>query len=72
MRLEINGETREVPEGLTLTGLIEHLGYARERLAVELNRQIIRRDEWERAALREGDRIEIVHFVGGGTQAYEI
>lgn len=66
MRIELNGETREIPGALTLAGLIEHLQLARERLAVELNRRVIRRAEWSEVNLSEGDKVEIVHFVGGG------
>jgi thiamine biosynthesis protein ThiS len=62
----VNGETREVPDELTLNGLINHLALAPERLAVELNREVVRRANWTQTMLAEGDRIEIVHFVGGG------
>jgi thiamine biosynthesis protein ThiS len=64
--ITVNGETREVGEGATLEGLVRLLELAPERLAVELNREVVRRDEWPRCALAEGDRVEIVHFVGGG------
>ena len=66
MRVTINGETREVPEGLTLLALILHLSLVPERLAIERNREVIRRAEWPRTTLAEGDRVEIIHFVGGG------
>ena len=66
MRITVNGEAREVPAGTTLGGLVRLLALAPERLAVELNYEVVRRDEWERRALGEGDRVEIVHFVGGG------
>ena len=66
MLITINGQEREVPDHLTLDGLILHLALAPERLAVELNREIVRRANWPRTMLAEGDRIEIVHFVGGG------
>lgn len=66
MRVRVNGEVREVPEGVSLSGLVEHLKLAPERLAVELNREVVRRAEWERTKLSDGDRVEIVHFVGGG------
>jgi thiamine biosynthesis protein ThiS len=64
--ITINGEEREVPDNLTLDGLFLHLALAPERLAVELNREVVRRANWPRTALAEGDRVEIVHFVGGG------
>ncbi|HEX8774848.1 MAG TPA: sulfur carrier protein ThiS [Pyrinomonadaceae bacterium] len=66
MQVEINGESREVKERMTLFELIEHLSLAPERLAVELNQTVVRRADWPRTTLEEGDRIEIVHFVGGG------
>jgi thiamine biosynthesis protein ThiS len=66
MKLEINGNTREFAADLTLTGLIEQLGMKPDRVAVELNREIVSRDLWSSTALRDGDRLEIVHFVGGG------
>jgi sulfur carrier protein len=64
--VEVNGESRDVPDSLTLTEFIEHLALAPERLAIELNRQVVRRTLWPQTILKEGDRIEIVHFVGGG------
>lgn len=67
MKIEINGEAREVPESLMLDDLIAHLELsAPERLAIEHNRQVVRRAEWSRTEVKENDRIEIVHFVGGG------
>ena len=55
-----------VVQALTLTELVEHLNLAPERLAIELNRKVVRRADWQRSFLSEGDRVEIVHFVGGG------
>ena len=69
MLIQINGESREVPEAITLTELIRNLSLAPERLAIELNRQVIRRAAWTETRLQEGDRLEIVHFVGGGIRA---
>ncbi len=66
MRVVLNGEEREIPEGLTLMGLIEQLGLNPERIAIEWNREVIPRAQWASVRLREGDRVEIVHFVGGG------
>lgn len=66
MRIEINGEPREVPDDSTLDALVEQLALAPERLAIELNREVVRRAEWPLRTLAEGDRVEIVHFVGGG------
>jgi sulfur carrier protein len=66
LRVEINGKDREVSDGLTVAGLLEDLELDGRLVVVELNRQIIRRTEIADAVLRDGDRIEIVHFVGGG------
>ena len=69
MRIEINGEARDVPDDLTLDRLIAHLGLGvPERLAIEHNRQVVRRAAWPHTEIKEGDRIEIVHFVGGGNR----
>lgn len=66
MQVHINGDPRDVRGGLTLAELIEQLALAPERVAVELNREVVRRSEWMGVELSEGDRVEIVHFVGGG------
>ncbi|RMG53218.1 MAG: sulfur carrier protein ThiS [Acidobacteria bacterium] len=66
MKVIINGEPRDVPDRLNVEELIEHLGLQGERVAVERNREIVRRADWATTLLREGDELEIVHFVGGG------
>ncbi|MGA9997297.1 MAG: sulfur carrier protein ThiS [Pyrinomonadaceae bacterium] len=66
MLIQINGEARDVPDKITLTELIKHLSLAPERLAVELNHEVVRRAQWPDTVLNEGDRLEVVHFVGGG------
>ena len=66
MRIVINGTEREFAEALTLAAAIEQLGFKPDRVAVELNRVIVRRQQWPETELKEGDRLEIVHFVGGG------
>jgi thiamine biosynthesis protein ThiS len=66
LHIEINGETREVTDGINLDGLVEQLRLAPERLAIELNREVVRRADWPQTPLKDGDRVEIVHFVGGG------
>lgn len=65
MRLIINGEERNYAAA-TLELLIAELGMKGDRVAVELNREIVPRANWSTTALEEGDRLEIVHFVGGG------
>jgi sulfur carrier protein len=66
MNIFINGEQRAFADLPTLATLIEHLGMKADRVAVELNREIVQRGKWPETPLREGDRLEIVHFVGGG------
>ena len=66
MRVELNGEPKELDEGTTLSTLIEQLSLAPERVAVELNRDVVRRADWPSTQLSDGDRVEVVHFVGGG------
>ena len=66
MNLIINGETQS-SAAETLSALVEHLGMKPDRVAIELNREIVPRDQWQKTMLRDGDRLEIVHFVGGGS-----
>jgi thiamine biosynthesis protein ThiS len=66
VRIVINGDYKEVTEGATVAELIENLELRPERVAIELNRKILSRSEWSCAGLADGDKVEIVHFVGGG------
>jgi thiamine biosynthesis protein ThiS len=66
MKLQINGEDKTYDGPLTLSSLISNMGLKSDRVAVELNRDIVPRDQWAKTNLSEGDRLEIVHFVGGG------
>jgi thiamine biosynthesis protein ThiS len=66
MRLIINGKDQTFDEQLTLTQLVEQLGMKGDRVAVELNREIVSRAQWPETQLNDGDHLEIVHFVGGG------
>jgi thiamine biosynthesis protein ThiS len=68
MTLQINGEPCKFEAPLSLAALVEHLGMKPDRVAVELNRSIVPREQWAGTALQEGDRLEIVHFVGGGSR----
>jgi thiamine biosynthesis protein ThiS len=65
MELIINGEKRAVTAA-TLSQLVEQLGMKADRVAIELNREIVPRDRWPQTPLKDGDQLEIVHFVGGG------
>jgi thiamine biosynthesis protein ThiS len=70
MKLQINGEQRDfgdIPSPFTLSALLEKLGMKADRVAVELNLDIAPRERWPETTLHEGDKLEIVHFVGGGT-----
>ena len=66
MQLTVNGEVRDVPDGLTIGGLIQHMGLTDGPVAVERNRDVVPRAEHASTALETGDVLEIVHFVGGG------
>jgi thiamine biosynthesis protein ThiS len=64
--VHLNGKNREVPEGLTVYQLLEHLDLNPALVVVELNRKILDRSKYAEAGIRAGDEIELVHFVGGG------
>jgi thiamine biosynthesis protein ThiS len=66
MRLQINGDEQEFADSLSLADLIAQLGMKADRVAVELNREIVSRTRWAETSLHDGDKLEIVHFVGGG------
>ena len=66
MHIQVNGESREVEENISLPKLIAVLNLKADQIAIELNHNVIRRALWEDTLLQTGDRVEIVHFVGGG------
>lgn len=66
LRIQVNGEPRVVDNDFSLPKLIASLNLKPEQIAVELNQRVLRRAEWEGTVLREDDKVEIVHFVGGG------
>ena len=66
MQLTINGEAKIFDKVTSLLSLVEHLGLKADRLAVELNLEIVPRSSWAATSLKDGDKLEIVHFVGGG------
>lgn len=66
MQVIVNGEDRLVPENETILGLLRILELEPERVAVELDREIVKKIQWEKTTLRDGAKLEIVHFVGGG------
>ncbi len=66
VQVEINGKTQAVPAGQTVRGLLDSLGLDARLVVVELNRQVVRSTEHDEVELADGDRIELVNFVGGG------
>jgi len=66
MTITINGDARDVPDGLTVSALVAQLGLVAGRLAIERNRAMLPRARWETTAVEPGDSYEIVQFVGGG------
>lgn len=66
MTIFINGEVRELEGVATLVSLLDNLKLPQQRVAIELNDRVIRKQEWETTALAENDKVEVVHFVGGG------
>jgi thiamine biosynthesis protein ThiS len=66
MKITINGELREIPDGLTVVALLQHLEMTADRVAIERNLDILARAKWQETAVQPNDRFEIVHLVGGG------
>jgi thiamine biosynthesis protein ThiS len=66
MKITINGELREIPDGLSVAALLQHLEMSAERVAIERNLDILSRTKWQETAVQPDDRFEIVHLVGGG------
>ncbi len=66
MKLTLNGEIHTLPDNLTITGLIAHLGLPNKKIAVERNLEVVPKSTFGDVKLTEGDRLEIIHFIGGG------
>lgn len=66
MKIHLNGEERDFAVGTTLAALLKHLELPENRVAVERNRAVVPRSTYSETVLKEGDRLEIVRFVGGG------
>lgn len=66
INISLNGETREVPGEINLDHLLELFSLPRQRVAIELNNDVVRRADWPETIIRDRDKIEVVHFVGGG------
>ena len=66
MKVYINGEAREIAGEINLIELLVNFSLPQERIAVELNKEVVRKKDWENILVKDADKIEIVHFVGGG------
>jgi len=66
MNVIVNGEKKEVPVEIDLEALLLRLSLPTQRIAIELNKEVVRRKDWQNIKLNESDKIEVVHFVGGG------
>ncbi len=66
MTITINGEKKEIKTEVNLGKLLENLSLPSERIAIELNKAVVRKKDWESITVKDADKIEIVHFVGGG------
>ncbi len=66
LQIVVNGEPQTVPQGATILALLQQLKLDPQRVAVELDRRIVKQPQWADTALHQGSRVEIVQFVGGG------
>ncbi|CAN5488336.1 sulfur carrier protein ThiS [soil metagenome] len=66
INIQINGETKEIPAEINLSKLLEVLALPNERIAIELNKEVVRKKNWESIRIKDSDTIEVIHFVGGG------
>lgn len=66
MKIILNGEKKDIPDGITVIGLLEHLNIQHQRVAVERNEELVKKSAYAETVLNEGDALEIVSFMGGG------
>jgi sulfur carrier protein len=66
VKIQLNGESREFADALTVESLVSELDLEPTRVAIEVNLNVVRRNDWATTSLSDGDRVEIVQFVGGG------
>lgn len=66
MKVFVNGETKEIAENFNLNELLKHFSLPDERIAIELNKEVVRKKDWGNIKINDADKIEIIHFVGGG------
>ncbi len=64
--IRLNGEPRDVSDGMDLAKMLESLSLPSQRVAVEVNGAVVRRVDWPSTNINDGDKIEVIHFVGGG------
>lgn len=69
MNITLNGENKVVPDNVTVLGLLQHLNIQPERVAVEQNQNVVRKKDYATAQVKDGDSVEIVSFMGGGSAA---
>lgn len=72
MVIQLNGEQRDIEVGITVAGLLQHLGVRLDRVAVEVNLEILEKGGFETQILKEGDRVEVMSFIGGGSHNVSI
>lgn len=70
MNITLNGEKRELQDGLTVLGLLQLLNIQHQRVAVELNESIVKKDHYSQTVVKDGDSLEVVSFMGGGSSAF--
>jgi thiamine biosynthesis protein ThiS len=66
MQITINGEKKEISNELNLSELLKRFSMPQQRIAIELNKEVVRKKDWENIKLSDGDKLEVIHFVGGG------
>jgi thiamine biosynthesis protein ThiS len=66
MKIIINGKSKEISGEVNISELLESFSLPKERIAIELNKQVVRRKDWENIKIADADQIEVIHFVGGG------
>jgi sulfur carrier protein len=66
INISLNGKTQEVPKEINFDQLLDFFSLPKQRVAIELNNSVVRRVDWPTITISEGDKIEVVHFVGGG------
>ena len=66
VKILINGEEKDLPGSISVSDLLDRFELPSHRVAIELNKNVIRKVDWSETPVNDGDRIEVVHFVGGG------